>query len=218
MQVNASKRAIQDMRGHIEHARMKAAAAMIAEGREASDATLTPEEESLRHAIEEEKTTYRECFDALKEIKKEIEHIQMLLERSRKQLQSDFDQWIDVMTRRNAAAGGQPSQAALDTSAASAATTAYGAGAAPGPRPPGPPPLAARPGSRGGPAAIEAVPGSQRGLSVTGSGGASAVYDGVHVLGGAPVGGHPAAFVGDASVDADIARFYEASRGMKGAR
>ena len=36
---------------------------------------------------------YRDSFDKLRELKKEIEHLHMILEKSRIKLQEDFEQW-----------------------------------------------------------------------------------------------------------------------------
>ena len=36
---------------------------------------------------------YKENFSRLRDLKKEIEHLQMLLEQSRQKLQADFEKW-----------------------------------------------------------------------------------------------------------------------------
>ena len=43
--------------------------------------------------MEAQKKAYKEGFSQLKEIKAEIEHLQHLLEQSRRRLQQDFENW-----------------------------------------------------------------------------------------------------------------------------
>ena len=50
-------------------------------------------EQSLRHQMEEEKSNYKETFNDLRTLKTEIEHLQHFLEKSRLQLQKDFELW-----------------------------------------------------------------------------------------------------------------------------
>ena len=49
---------------------------------------LAQEEESLKEMLEEEKRQYKEGFAQLKALKSEIEHLQHLLEQSRRRLQA----------------------------------------------------------------------------------------------------------------------------------
>ncbi len=48
----------------------------------------------------QEKAKYKDAFDQLREHKKEIEHLHMLLEQSRLRLQRDFEQWMGLMARQ----------------------------------------------------------------------------------------------------------------------
>jgi kinesin family protein 6/9 len=68
-----------------------------------------PEEDSCKASIESEKEAYKSAFNRLKELKVEIEHLQLLLEQSRKRLQKDFDGWFLLLERQGAAA--QPAYA-----------------------------------------------------------------------------------------------------------
>mmetsp|Transcript_3887 Transcript_3887/g.5907 ORF Transcript_3887/g.5907 Transcript_3887/m.5907 type:complete len:125 (-) Transcript_3887:1178-1552(-) len=59
---------------------------------------IVPEEE-LKHrdAIEAQKKEYKMNFHKLRELKGSIEHIQRLMEKSGKRIQSDFDVWYREM-------------------------------------------------------------------------------------------------------------------------
>ena len=46
------------------------------------------------------KRSYQEQYQELKELKSEIDRIQNLLEKSRVQLQNDFEKWLAVMLRQ----------------------------------------------------------------------------------------------------------------------
>lgn len=48
----------------------------------------------------QEKVAYKEAFARLRELKQEIEHLQMLLEQSRTKLQRDFEHWMSLMLRQ----------------------------------------------------------------------------------------------------------------------
>ena len=48
----------------------------------------------------QEKACYKEAFEGLRELKHEIEHLQLLLEQSRMKLQRDFEQWLQLMLRQ----------------------------------------------------------------------------------------------------------------------
>ncbi|CAG9461013.1 unnamed protein product [Pedinophyceae sp. YPF-701] len=105
--VNAAKGRINELKGAIERERMRQSAAALSD----PDAPAPEESEAearLRHEIETEKAAYREAFEGLKAYKHEIEHIQMLLEKSRRNLQKDFEQWLAVMVRQTGGAGAAP--------------------------------------------------------------------------------------------------------------
>ena len=55
----------------------------------------SPEEQTYRRAIEQEKAIYKESFERLRILKPEIEHVRKLLEKTRGTMQSQFDQWYN---------------------------------------------------------------------------------------------------------------------------
>lgn len=57
----------------------------------------------------QEKASYKAAFSQLRGLKGEIEHLQLLLEQSRKKLQQDFQQWLGMVARQQAQQ--QPQQA-----------------------------------------------------------------------------------------------------------
>ena len=59
-----------------------------------------PEEQRIKGDIDREKGKYKKGFERLRELKREIEHVQRILEKSRKKLQTDFEQWLSVMVRQ----------------------------------------------------------------------------------------------------------------------
>ena len=64
----------------------------------------------------QEKGCYKEAFEGLRELKHEIEHLQMLLEQSRARLQRDFEQWLQLMLRQQQSTPAQTAQGLLDSS------------------------------------------------------------------------------------------------------
>lgn len=48
----------------------------------------------------QEKASYKADFSQLRDLKGEIEHLQMLLEQSRQRLQKDFQQWLSLIARQ----------------------------------------------------------------------------------------------------------------------
>jgi kinesin family protein 6/9 len=48
----------------------------------------------------QEKASYKAAFSQLRGLKGEIEHLQLLLEQSRKKLQQDFQQWLGMVARQ----------------------------------------------------------------------------------------------------------------------
>ena len=109
--VNASRSAIATMRTKIETARVRRA--FFSDGivtnakandgdddraRDARDASGargdSEEERALLARMDGEKRAYKNNFDALRDLKKEIEHVQSLLERSRGRVMRDFEDWF----------------------------------------------------------------------------------------------------------------------------
>jgi kinesin family member 6/9 len=106
--VNDSKGKIQELKALIEQRRVQRSVAGLAEGGAAAPGAADPEEERIKQQIEREKARYKGAFEELKALKQEIDNIQILLEKSRKQLTKDFEGWLQMMQR----AQGAPSLAA----------------------------------------------------------------------------------------------------------
>ena len=60
----------------------------------------SPEEQTHRRAIEQEKVVYKESFERLRILKPEIEHVKKVLEKCRANMQSQFDQWYSNLHSR----------------------------------------------------------------------------------------------------------------------
>lgn len=91
--VNSSRAKINKLKAHIEQIRVERAMQGLSAEAGAAQAA-DPEEERCKRSIEGEKEAYRGAFGRLKELKTEIEHLQLLLEQSRQRLQKDFDGWF----------------------------------------------------------------------------------------------------------------------------
>ncbi|GLC59507.1 hypothetical protein PLESTB_001494800 [Pleodorina starrii] len=98
--VNDSKNRINELRAGIERHRMKRAAACVAAGKPVEGLEEDEEERGCKDAMDQEKTRYKDAFGQLRELKREIEHLHMLLEQSRTRLQRDFEQWMGLMVRQ----------------------------------------------------------------------------------------------------------------------
>ena len=102
--VNASRTAIASMKSDIEKARVKRA--FFAEeptacdtGDHAHDEMRTAygdsnETRALLQKVDEEKRAYKKNYDALRDLKKEIERVQSMLERSRGRVMREFEDWF----------------------------------------------------------------------------------------------------------------------------
>eukprot|EP01022_Parablepharisma_sp_SALTPOND_P021086 TRINITY_DN401_c1_g1_i1.p1 TRINITY_DN401_c1_g1~~TRINITY_DN401_c1_g1_i1.p1 ORF type:complete len:486 (-),score=56.88 TRINITY_DN401_c1_g1_i1:79-1536(-) len=60
----------------------------------------TPEEDQLQNEINRAKEQYQRQYSELKDLKADIERIQVLLERSKDKMQKDFEQWFGVMLKQ----------------------------------------------------------------------------------------------------------------------
>lgn len=87
--VNQTRTRINGIKAQVEGVRRTRAAAEVAGGEDAG----SEEEAALRGQMEAEKRAYKEGFAKLKEYKAEIEHLQLMLEQSRRRLQQDFENW-----------------------------------------------------------------------------------------------------------------------------
>ena len=99
--VNASRTAIASMKSDIENARVKRA--FFAEptacdtGDHAHDSSTggdSNETRALLRKVDEEKRAYKKNYDALRDLKKEIERVQSMLERSRGRVMREFEDWF----------------------------------------------------------------------------------------------------------------------------
>lgn len=73
----------------------------------------------------QEKASYKAAFTQLRGLKGEIEHLQLLLEQSRKKLQQDFQQWLGMVARQQQQAQLQPD---TQTGGADASSTSSSSG------------------------------------------------------------------------------------------
>lgn len=113
--VNAARSRINALKGQIDSVRRSRAAADLSGERSppkqreslgnwaqghrcdplgsGDDGGACEEESLLRAKVEAEKRSYKSGFARLKELKAEIEHLQLLLEQSRRRMQQDFEGW-----------------------------------------------------------------------------------------------------------------------------
>ena len=99
--VNASRTAIASMKSDIEKARVKRAffaePTACATGDHAHDSSTggdSNETRALLRKVDEEKRAYKKNYDALRDLKKEIERVQSMLERSRGRVMREFEDWF----------------------------------------------------------------------------------------------------------------------------
>ena len=142
--VNAARAAIAELKKAVEvRRRQRAAGRVSAEERKAAEggcsaeeekegaaeeeeAEVDEEEQSLLRQLEERKAEYKRTFQKLREHKKEIDHVQAMLEKSRKRMQKEFEEWYaKAMASEPEMTEGHPAQpsAAWGTPPASAEGT-----------------------------------------------------------------------------------------------
>ena len=68
-----------------------------------------PKEESLQNELERAKLVYRNGVIEVKDLKSEIERIQVLLKNMRDKLQADFESWLEIMLKQSRPAIRDPS-------------------------------------------------------------------------------------------------------------
>nr|XP_008124108.1 PREDICTED: kinesin-like protein KIF6 isoform X2 [Anolis carolinensis] len=100
--VNEIRNKINHLKEEIIQRHMQKAAQAVVSPREMNEPD--PVEEALRAQIEKEKISYKTMFTRLKGLKIEIEHLQLLMEKSKLKLQKDFEVWwsanaIDVQNQ-----------------------------------------------------------------------------------------------------------------------
>ncbi|DBA74016.1 TPA: hypothetical protein ACH3X1_010839 [Trebouxia sp. C0004] len=105
-QVTDNKQRISELKAVIEQRRVQRSMASLSDPTAAFQPEQQPDpaEENAKAQIEQEKAAYKEAFARLRELKQEIEHLQMLLEQSRTKLQRDFEHWMSLMLRQQQAA------------------------------------------------------------------------------------------------------------------
>ena len=122
--VNAARGKINQLKATIEQRRV---AQSMAEEEGRSIDEFIAEEERAKLAIDREKADYRDAFNELRDLKKEIEHLQLMLEQSRKRLQTDFEQWLLLMLKQqsqNSGGGGGGGGGGVPSAAAEARAAA----------------------------------------------------------------------------------------------
>ncbi|KAM6355147.1 LOW QUALITY PROTEIN: kinesin-like protein KIF6 [Podargus strigoides] len=90
--LNEVRNKINRLKGEITQRQIQRAAVAVSSPPEELN-VLDPVEKKLRMQIEEEKNSYKTMFNRLKELKVEIEHLQLLMEKVKMKLQKDFEVW-----------------------------------------------------------------------------------------------------------------------------
>ncbi|XP_018118191.1 kinesin-like protein KIF6 isoform X2 [Xenopus laevis] len=90
--VNKVRTRINHLKGDVEQRRIQRAALGVSSSSDEQN-QYDPVEEELRDQMEEEKKRYKTLFSRLKNLKTEIEHLQLLLEKAKVKLQKDFEGW-----------------------------------------------------------------------------------------------------------------------------
>ncbi|XP_035656727.2 kinesin-like protein KIF6 isoform X1 [Oncorhynchus keta] len=91
-EVNEARNGVNKLKKQLELHRMQRAAHGVTVS-PAEVEEVDPVEENIRRQMDEEKKSYKSTFGHLKTLKMEIEHLQLLLERSKVKLQRDFQDW-----------------------------------------------------------------------------------------------------------------------------
>ncbi|XP_063774909.1 kinesin-like protein KIF6 isoform X2 [Pseudophryne corroboree] len=91
-EVNNVRNRINHLKAEVEQRRMQRAALGVSSSPDELN-KYDPAEEELRAEMEEDKKRYKAHFSRLKGLKTEIEHLQLLLEKSKVKLQKDFEEW-----------------------------------------------------------------------------------------------------------------------------
>ncbi|KNC49808.1 uncharacterized protein AMSG_11935 [Thecamonas trahens ATCC 50062] len=116
-EVNASRQSINGVKAMIEQLRVERAMQGILDDDVHPDAPNTSapdsEEARLKVAVEKEKAKYKRAFYKLKDLRREIEHLQLLMEKNRVKMSQDFEvYYLTLATRAQAASHpASPSQA-----------------------------------------------------------------------------------------------------------
>merc|ERR1711916_370947 len=82
-----------------------------------------PEEAKLKADVDRHKAKYKKAFYKLKDLRKEIEHLQLLMEKNRVQMSKDFEVYYLTLQARAQAQTAASSPAASSPAASSPAAT-----------------------------------------------------------------------------------------------
>ena len=124
--VRQVKNRIGQMKALMEQRRVEKAMQGLSGGGDA--AAADPEEERMVATMERDRGVYKRDYERLRELKGEIEFMQMTLEKSRAQLTRDFESWFAIMERQ---AGGVAAATAADAAAPSLSSASASAARAP---------------------------------------------------------------------------------------
>ncbi|BBN08880.1 kinesin family member 6/9 [Marchantia polymorpha subsp. ruderalis] len=108
--VNKARERINLMKSQIEKIRVEKALQSLTQGVQTLDCEDDSAEENLICTIEKEKRVYKDNFNDLRDLKKEIEHLHIILQQNRIRLQNDFEKWLNPSPRQVF----QPSQSTSD--------------------------------------------------------------------------------------------------------
>ncbi|KAK3093801.1 hypothetical protein FSP39_020407 [Pinctada imbricata] len=95
--VNKSRNKINHVKSQIEQHRMQLAMQGLVDPNNPEPDDV---EQEMREEMEEEKLRYKECFNKLRNLKTEIEHLQHLLEKSKVKMMKDFEMWWAEQTNK----------------------------------------------------------------------------------------------------------------------
>ena len=105
--INAARNRIEGIKNEIEDLRKENALQGLVDK---NNAPLNhPKEESLQNELERAKLVYRNGVIEVKDLKSEIERIQVLLKNMRDKLQADFESWLEIMLKQSRPAIRDPS-------------------------------------------------------------------------------------------------------------
>ncbi|KAI9540988.1 hypothetical protein NQZ68_035275 [Dissostichus eleginoides] len=92
-ELNEARNRINELKKQLEVQRRQRAAHAVMQNHQEVEEEYDPVEENLCKHIEQEKKAYKSAIGRLKALRTEIEHLQLLLERTKVKLQKDFHQW-----------------------------------------------------------------------------------------------------------------------------
>ncbi|KAH7281878.1 hypothetical protein KP509_35G000500 [Ceratopteris richardii] len=97
--VNKAKENINHLKSQIQKLRIERAMQDL-HGRDQMETMVQNyEEDQLISQIETEKKLYKEGFNKLRDLKREIEHLHQLLEQNQRRLQEDLEKWLTLIER-----------------------------------------------------------------------------------------------------------------------